>query len=369
MNKIYISLGSNKGLRLKNIQKAVVQIQKNVGILTDLSSLYQTPAWGFQGPDFLNACIGIKTDLSPIKVLHKLLEIEEQLGRVRSTESGYSSRTIDLDLLFYEDQIIESEDLILPHPRLELRNFILFPMLELAPDFVHPRLEKNMTTLSKICLDTSQPQKIPLSEWSPDLFSENQLLVFEGNIGVGKTSLSQKIAEDYQVTALLEKFNKNPYLEKFYDQPEHFALPLEKYFLEERFRQFYDFSKLPLSKKVAVADHSFFKSLIFAKINLSPSAFVDFKKSYTKLSLQRAEPNKVIFLHQSIDKLMEHIKSRGRPYEQNISEKYLQKIALGYENHMKAERGLSFQSIDLTDLDFVNEEMAYQIILQRIKAF
>jgi deoxyadenosine/deoxycytidine kinase len=118
-----------------------------------------------------------------------------------------------------------------------------------------------------------------------------------------------------------------------------------------------------------VADHSLFKSLIFAKINLSPSAFVDFKKNYTKLSLQWAEPNKVIFLHQSIDKLMEQIKSRGRPYEQNISKKYLQKIALGYENHMKAERGLSFHSIDLTDLDFVNEEMAYQIILQRIKAF
>jgi 2-amino-4-hydroxy-6-hydroxymethyldihydropteridine diphosphokinase len=369
MNKIYISLGSNKGPSLKNIQGSVVQIQKNIGILTDLSSLYQTPAWGFQGTDFLNACIGIKTVLSPKNVLHKLLEIEKQLGRVRSTESGYISRTIDLDLLFYGDQIIESEDLMLPHPRLELRNFVLFPMVELAPDFIHPRLGKNMTALSKVSPDTSQFQKMSLSEWSPDLFSENKLLVFEGNIGVGKTSLSQKIAENYQVTALQENFNKNPYLEKFYVYPERFALPVEKYFLEERFRQFNDFSKLPLSKKVAVADHSMFKSLIFAKINLSPLAFVDFKKNYTKLSSQWAEPNRVIFLHQSIDKLMAQIKARGRPYEQNISEKYLRKIAKGYENHMKSESGPSYQIIDLTDLDFVNEERAYQIILQRIKSF
>ena len=125
MNKAYISLGSNEGQCLNNIQEAVVQIQKDIGVLTDLSSLYQTRSWGFNGPDFLNACIGIDTELPPLQVLTNLLKIEKQLGRVRSLEGNYKSRNIDLDLLFYENQIIELEGLILPHPRLELRNFII----------------------------------------------------------------------------------------------------------------------------------------------------------------------------------------------------------------------------------------------------
>ena len=109
MNKAYISLGSNKGQRLEGIRKALFQIQKRIGVLTDLSSLYETPAWGFEGPNFLNACIGIQTGHTPLEVLENLLAIEQQMGRKRPVELAYSSRTIDLDLLFYEDKVIDNE--------------------------------------------------------------------------------------------------------------------------------------------------------------------------------------------------------------------------------------------------------------------
>ncbi len=369
MNKAYISLGSNKGQRLKNIQEAVIQIQKNIGVLMDLSSLYQTPSWGFEGPDFINACIGVKTVLPALDVLQKLLKIELQLGRFRTPAPSYSSRTIDLDLLFYEEQVIDHDDLILPHPRLELRNFILFPMCEIAPEFVHPRLGKNMTELSGVCPDNSQPHKMPLNKWSPDLFIENQILVFEGNIGVGKTSLAHKVISDYQVPALLENFTKNPYLEKFYNEPECFALPLEKYFLEDRFRQFNDFIQSGISPKIGVADHSLFKSLVFAKINLSYTAFDDFNKNYERLLAKGMIPQKVVLLHQSIKILMKQIKRRGRAYEQSISSAYLEKIDLGYKNYLNTGAPFPYLILDLDDLDFVNDERAYQIVLQRIKAF
>jgi len=369
MNKAYISLGSNEGQKLENLQQAVLKVQKEIGILTELSSLYQTPAWGFEGPDFLNACIGIKTRHAPNKVLEKLLGIEREMGRFRHSQSGYSSRNIDLDLLFYSDEVIENEALTLPHPRLELRNFILHPMSEIARDFIHPRLGMNMVELSTQCLDTSQPIQLPLAQWSPDLFTEHELLVFEGNIGVGKTVLTQKIGQHYHVPQLLENFNQNPYLEKFYQQPERYALALESYFLEDRFRQFGEFYSVKGPTKKAVTDHSLYRSLIFAKINLSSGDFKNFKEKFKQLSSAFYFQQKVILLNRSLEVLMEQIQNRGRVYEQKISLNYLKRIEDRYVTFIQEETSVPFHKIDLKGLDFVNDESAYQIVLQRIKAF
>ena len=167
----------------------------------------------------------------------------------------------------------------------------------------------------------------------------------------------------------MENFGKNPFLEKFYDQPDRFALPLENYFLEDRFRQFDDFVKASAALKMTVADHSLFKSLVFAKINLSPKYFQDFKANYERLSAQLVFKQKVIFLHQPIEKLIKQIKSRGRIYEQKITPNYLEKIEEGYQNYRKERWSIPYHSIDLTDLDFIQDERAYQMLLQRIKAF
>ena len=97
-----------------------------------------------------------------MEVLKNLLSIEQQMGRKRSLERAYRSRTLDLDLLFYEDQVIDNENLKLPHPRLELRKFILCPMCEIDPDFVHPSLGKSLSNLLRICKDSSYTKKLPL---------------------------------------------------------------------------------------------------------------------------------------------------------------------------------------------------------------
>ena len=136
-------------------------------------------AWGFEGPDFFNACIEIQTDFSALELLNKLLNIERQMGRLRSINPGYNSRNIDLDLLFFEDQVIDNEHLMLPHPRLESRNFILHPMCEIAPDLVHPQLEKDMSHLLDICKDNSNPSlNFLLSQWSLDIFFKGSIPSF-----------------------------------------------------------------------------------------------------------------------------------------------------------------------------------------------
>ena len=159
MTTTYISLGCNQGVRIENLHKAMLEIQKKVGTIKRASSIYETPAWGFEAPDFLNACLCVHTELSAEELLTQLLEIEISMGRVRSSELKYTSRSIDLDVLFYADQITSTEFLTVPHPRLALRNFILFPMAEIAPDWVDPKLEKSILELLEASPDGSIPKK------------------------------------------------------------------------------------------------------------------------------------------------------------------------------------------------------------------
>lgn len=369
MSKAYISLGANKGKRLENIREAVTRIQNKIGDLIALSSIYHTPSLGFEGPDFLNACIGIDTNFNPSDVLEKLLEIELAMGRERSIQIGYQSRSIDLDLLFYEEQIINTSALILPHPRIAQRNFVLYPLNEINPELIHPVLQKTIIDLLSVTQDKSKLKKSPLSDWSPACFEGGEILIFEGNIGVGKTSLAQKIAKQYQVPFLQENFKENPFLKKFYDDPLTYALALENHFMEDRFQQFRKFVNDRVCSLGGVADHSLFRSLIFAQINLSSSDFDTFKKHYLECFKTFSFPQKVIFLKHTINQLKKNIISRGRPYEQKISGEYLNKIERGYQSFFNGESDFDFCDIDLSDLDFVKGEAAYQIILLRIKAF
>ena len=139
--------------------------------------------------------------------------------------------------------------------------------------------------------------------------------------------------------------------------------------MEDRFRQFKIFLDRSAAHKFAVADHSLFKSLVFAKINLSPLNFLDFKNNFERLARELVFSQKVIFLKKPIQKLMEQIINRGRSYEQKITSDYLEKIERGYQNFENERLSFTSNSIDLTNLDFLHDERAYQIILQRIKAF
>src|SRR5690606_1985219 len=160
--KIYISLGSNKGDRLKHLQDAINLIFKKIGKINIISKVYNTPAVGFEGDDFLKCCVILETEILPEKVMQQLLAIETYLGRVRGEKPGYQSRTIDLDILFVGEEVIDTEILRVPHPELHKRKFVLKPLLEVAPKIHHPILHKSIAELLNDCEDTSEIESINL---------------------------------------------------------------------------------------------------------------------------------------------------------------------------------------------------------------
>lgn len=148
MSTTYILLGSNlnhPSIQLKSAREAIA-IQ--LGPIVKASSCYETAPWGFEHPNpFLNQVVVVNTALSPLDTLHRLLSIEQGLGRKRSTEPGYSARCIDLDILFIDDQVIDLAELVVPHPRLQERQFVLVPLAEIAPELQHPILHKSIGEL------------------------------------------------------------------------------------------------------------------------------------------------------------------------------------------------------------------------------
>lgn len=152
MNRVYVSLGSNLGNRHKNLRTARNALEKKGLHIPACSSIYETEAWGLKEQSaFLNQVIELYTDQSAIQVLHICLETENEMGRQRKRKWG--ARLIDIDILYYENQIIDTPQLQVPHTRIPERRFVLVPLSELAPGFIHPILQKSQDTLLKACND------------------------------------------------------------------------------------------------------------------------------------------------------------------------------------------------------------------------
>lgn len=152
-NWVALGLGGNMGNRLQNIGKAQMLISQQVGEIVKVSALYQTAAWGHTDqPDFLNQAIIVKTPFTPKMLLNKCLYIEKQLGRRRDIPWG--PRTIDIDILLYNDAIIDKETLQIPHPHMQNRRFVLQPLADIAPNYRHPQHRKSLKELLAACPDT-----------------------------------------------------------------------------------------------------------------------------------------------------------------------------------------------------------------------
>lgn len=153
MNTAILLIGGNLGNRTGNLQKAVQLIAATAGEVIQTSALYQTAPWGaVDQPDYLNQGVEIRTSLDALTLLHTLLEIERKIGRIRQEKWG--ARVIDIDLIFFNDSIHSLPELKVPHPRMHLRQFVLVPLLEIIPDYMHPVLHKTVRELAATCPDT-----------------------------------------------------------------------------------------------------------------------------------------------------------------------------------------------------------------------
>jgi deoxyguanosine kinase len=367
---VYISLGSNKGDRFKNLQDAINLIYIKIGKVDIISKVYNTPAFGFEGEDFLNTCIRIETAFKATDVLKKLLAIEKQLGRTRNKKKGYESRTIDLDVIFYDDDIISSKKLEVPHPEMDKRKFVLQPLHDIAPKIKHPTAQKDIAEMLTECEDTSVLEPINIWLKNPAKrhgFSNYNYIAIEGNIGAGKTSLAKKISCDFNAKLILERFADNPFLPKFYEDATRYAFTLEMSFLADRYQQISDdLSQLDLFKDFIVSDYDVFKSLIFSKITLQEDEFKLYRKLFYLMYKDIAKPDLYIYLYQNTERLQENIKKRGRDYEQNIADEYLEKINTGYLEFLKSQTEFNVKIIDISDKDFIANRQDYLSILDAI---
>lgn len=153
-----ILLGSNQGEPMEQLEVAKREIAATLGVICQQSQIYQTAAWGnTEQPDFLNQVVMLETDLAPGKLMQRLLALEQKMGRVRAAYMG--PRVIDLDILLYEQAVINEPGLTIPHPRLPLRRFVLVPLAELIPDWIHPTEQKSIQQLLDNCTDTLNVNK------------------------------------------------------------------------------------------------------------------------------------------------------------------------------------------------------------------
>ncbi|GAA4894244.1 2-amino-4-hydroxy-6-hydroxymethyldihydropteridine diphosphokinase [Flaviramulus aquimarinus] len=366
----HIALGSNKGDKFKNLQDAVNLMHERIGNIKRISKVYKSPAFGFESDDFLNGCLVLESYLRPQNVLETLLDIETTLGRTRTKTKTYKARTIDLDIVLAEDEITNTKTLQVPHPEMSKRKFVLLPLNDVGAKIKHPEFNKNVSVLLDECEDDSVLEPIKLWLQNPSKqydFSKYNYIAIEGNIGAGKTSLATKMARDFNAKLILERFADNPFLPKFYEDANRYAFTLEMSFLADRYQQISDdLSQLDLFKDFIVSDYDVFKSLIFSKITLAEDEFNLYRKLFYLMYKDIAKPELYVYLYQNTERLQQNIKKRGRDYEQNIADDYLEKINAGYLDFLKTQKDFNVKIIDVSDRDFVENRADYLWVLGEI---
>jgi deoxyguanosine kinase len=368
-NQIVLSLGSNIGNRLEVIESCVSLIHNEIATVVKVSKIYETPAWGFESEPFFNCAIVIHTTKSPQKILSQIVKVEKQLGRVKGNQEGYQARTIDIDIISFNEEVVETENLQIPHKLMQNRRFVLLPMQDLGLNWFHPKFKKSISELIENCEDKSDCEIVgklisPIQKLNLQNFN---YIAIEGNIGAGKTTLATKIAEDCNAKLVLERFADNPFLPKFYKDQNRYAFPLEMSFLADRYQQLTDdLAQFDLFKDFIVADYHIFKSLIFAKVTLHEDEFRLYKTMFDIIRKEMPKPDLYVYLYQNTERLLVNIKKRGRSYEQEIPADYLEKINRGYLDYIKTQTDLNVLVIDISDLDFIKKQNDYVYLLGEI---
>jgi deoxyadenosine/deoxycytidine kinase len=194
-----------------------------------------------------------------------------------------------------------------------------------------------------------------------------RFLVIEGNIGAGKTSLSEKLANEFNAKLIVEQFADNPFLPKFYKNQERYSFPLELSFLADRYNQIKEeVLNLDLFHNFLIADYYFAKSAIFAQNTLKQDEYRLFRQIFDIVFESMPKPDLYVYLHSDTDRLIKNIAKRGRDYEQEITPEYLEKIQNGYFHFFRQVNSFPILVIDINNIDFVNNNQHYLLLKEAI---
>lgn len=192
-------------------------------------------------------------------------------------------------------------------------------------------------------------------------------IAIEGNIGAGKTSLATRIAEEFNAKLILEQFEDNAFLPKFYVEPDKYAFPLEMSFLAARYQQLKDkLGPQDLFKSFTISDYFIVKSLIFAKKTLAEDEFTLYTRFFNIIYPQLPKPDLFVYLYLKTDLLQKNIRQRGRNYEQNIKDEYLDKIQEGYFEFIRQQNNMRILIVDTSNIDFVHNMEDYKKLVESI---
>jgi deoxyguanosine kinase len=191
-------------------------------------------------------------------------------------------------------------------------------------------------------------------------------VTIEGNIGAGKTTLAHLLSKHYNARLILEQFADNPFLPKFYENPQQYAFPLELFFMAERFKQLKELiQQKDMFQSLTISDYLFTKCLLFAKVNLPDDEFRLYQRLFDIIHQQLMQPDIIIYLHTSVQKLQQNIKKRNRSYEQNIPDEYLFNIQETYTHYIK-QHNLKTLFVDAGNADFLGNEKHLQTIIDAL---
>ena len=315
----YIGLGSNLGDRKSNIDRAVKMLANRSKVaVSRVSDIIETPPLGSTDqPKYLNAVVEVRTGLTAHDLLRMFSEIEAALGRVR--HGKWWPRTIDLDLLLFGGEVINSTELTVPHSQVHLRSFVLKGLCQLDPHLVHPVMNESVTDLAGRLggLDFAINSDAP------------QLVSVAGNIGVGKTTLARTLAARFGCELFLEPYDTNPFLPEVYAGRKELALDSQLYFLTSRARQLATDSLA--EGELCISDYVFNKETIYARRLLDARQLALYEEIYPTFASKVAAPVLVIYMRDPAAKCLERIRNRNRPYEQKIELAFLQRLDDDYE--------------------------------------
>lgn len=358
MSEVYLSLGSNEGDSRTIIRNACSAVGRLDWVeFVSASSLYITEPMGMPGARwFVNCAAKIKTSLPPLELLEKLEKIEAEFGR--GQKGGKSGRTLDLDMLLFGDQNISSDRLTVPHPEMTKRKFVLEPLAEIA----QASLDIGGATLSGLLKSVENQKTAKAEPFAPSVNLRG--IAVEGPIGVGKTSLVEKLSAYFGARSVLELPSENPFLSGFYENAEKHALGAQLSFLTSRLRLSREAETS--GAKMIVTDYLPDKDLLFARLNLSGDELRLYNEVRSLVHYKPAAPDLAIFLSAEDDALMQRIKNRARDCEKGISEKYVGLVNRAYKDWFTRYDGSPALLVDSNGMNFGSDMAAFGKLLWRI---